>query len=166
MKKLILLFFVSIAFQGCVHVVPLKGKYQVGSVKAKIDKPFDQVWEKAIDLIAETGLSVRLVDKSSGLIIADAASFFGLITIEDRKGKIISPNAYIVSEHVNPEYEGDVKVYDATAVWNMRIKEISVGVSTVSVNLHTIKVNKLSTKLHGESTGTFEKSVLDKIIGM
>jgi hypothetical protein len=165
-KLLLTLLLLSATLQSCtVKSIPLKGKYQEGSVKSKINSPFEDAWESVIDLIAETGISVKLIDKNSGLIIADAVSFRGLITTEDNKGKIIDPTAYVVRERTNNEFDYKAGYLDATAQWNLRVKKESDASSIISVNLHSLKIEKTEVGLVGKSTGNFEKWIIDEIVG-
>lgn len=166
MKKLILvLLLISATLQSCtVKTFPLKGKYQEGSVKSKINSPFEEAWESVIDLIAETGISVKLIDKSSGLIIADALSFRDMITTEDDRAKIVDPAAYIVRERTNNEFDPRLGPKDAIATWNLRVKKDSDATSIVSINLHSIRIEKAEVPLQGKSTGNFEKWLIDGVI--
>lgn len=174
MKKiLIALLVVVVSLQSCVQrIVPLMGKYQEGSVKSKINSPIEDVWESIVDVIAETGASVKIIDKSSGLIMADAHSFKGLLTTEDRTGKIINPNAFIVMEKTSYGFGLEDVPKNAIATWNFRVKEDGDGSSIVGVNLHSIQIklwylDKNETKfilLRGESTGNFEKWLIDSVI--
>ena len=164
-KLLLALLLFAASLQSCtVKTIPLKGKYQEGSVKSKVDSPFEDAWESVIDLIAETGISVKLIDKSSGLIIADALSFQGMITTEDNKGKIVDPEASIVRERTNNEFDPRLGQKDAIATWNLRVKKDSDATSIISVNLHSIRIEKTEVPLLGKSTGNFEKWLIDGIV--
>ncbi|KQS33195.1 hypothetical protein ASG33_03670 [Dyadobacter sp. Leaf189] len=142
----------------------MRGKYQQGSIKSKIEKPFEQVWESVIDLIAETGVSVKMIDRSSGLIIADVASFAGLLSYEDTKGNLTNPAAYIAVERISSEFPSSVARYQASAIWNMRVKAIGDNTTILSVNLHSIRIEKAVLPLNGQSTGNFEKMLIDEIV--
>ncbi|TLV00406.1 hypothetical protein [Dyadobacter luticola] len=163
-RFLIITICTFVHLQSCTtSVVPLRGKYQEGSVKSKIEKPFESVWESVIDLIAETGVSVKMIDKASGLIIADIASFSGLLSFEESRGDLANPKAHIVIERLNSDFPNSANKYDATAIWNMRVKPLSGNVTVVSVNLHSIRVDKALLPLRGKSTGNFEKWLIDGI---
>lgn len=166
MKKILLISLIAIALlQSCTpRVIELKSNYQAGPVKSKIEQPFEKVWEKVIDFIAETGVSVKMIDKASGLVIADAASFMGTISQEDEKGRIVNPKAWIVSERLSTDFPSHVTKYDAVAQWNMRVKQISATETVISVNLHSIKIDRSILPLTGKSTGNFEKYILDGVI--
>lgn len=163
-NRFFLLIFAFVFLQSCTtSVVALRGKYQEGPVKSKIERPFESVWESVIDLIAETGVSVKMIDKASGLIIADVASFSGLLSFEEPKGDLANSKAHIVIERLNSDFPNSANKYDATAIWNMRVKPIADNTTVVSVNLHSIRVDKSPLPLRGKSTGTFEKWLIDGI---
>jgi len=161
----LLFILVAFFFQNCTYnAVPLKGSYQKGPVKTKVDLSFEKAWEKSIDMIAATGMSVKLIDKASGLIIGESSSFWGLVTIEDKKGKILNPDYYIVRERTPPERTPFP--YNAIATWNLRVKSIQEQSTVISVNLHSIKIEKPLNAItfRGVSTGNFEKWLIDEIV--
>jgi hypothetical protein len=165
MKNLFILLITVIVLQSCTSpVVPLKGKYQVGSVKSKINHPVDSVWEAVIDYIADNGVSVKTIDKSCGLIIADVLSFGGLLSQEDNKGNLINPGAFIVVERSSQDSPGKDVRHGAVAQWNLRVKADSDNTSIVIVNLHSIRVDKGIVSLTGQSTGNMEKMIINDII--
>ena len=164
MKRLIYIL-ICFLLQSCAYKpVPLKGTYQDGAVKSKIDLPFEKTWEKVIDMIASTGVSVKMIDKSSGLIIGESGSFWQLVTIEDKKGKIVDPELFIVRERMPTELRP--LPVNATATWNLRVKPLDNASSVISVKLHTIKIEKSTSALQfkGLSTGNFEKWMIDEIV--
>lgn len=165
MKKLYPLFIIIFILQSCAYrPVPLKGVYQNGAVKSKVDLSFDKTWEKVIDMIASTGVSVKLIDKASGLIIGESSSFWQLVTIEDKKGKIIDPEFFIVRERMPTE--SSPLPANATATWNLRVKSLATESSVISVKLHTIRIERPTSalQLKGLSTGNFEKWMIDEIV--
>jgi hypothetical protein len=164
MKKLSYLLFLLTFLQSCATVVPLKGKYQEKSVKTEINKPFDAVWESIIDFVAEAGVSINLIDKSSGLIVADEVSFARHNSFEKRKGDIHDPSAYTVSERTNGDQPDQGNKYNVTGKWNMRAVASGNGKTVVSVNVYALSVDKSVLPLTAESTGNFEKWILDKIV--
>lgn len=147
MKKIILFVILIASLQSCVNILPLKGKYQEGAVKTKINEPFEKAWEKAIDMIANTGLTVKMIDKSSGLIISERSGFSYLeVTAEDKKGKVMDPRAYIVRER--DKVDSKPLPFSATAIWNLRIKEVDKGTSIISVILHNIGVSSITSSTY------------------
>jgi len=172
MKKILLISFI-IFIQSCIpKVIPLKGKYQEGPVVSKIDRPLSKVWESIIDLIAETGMSIKMIDKSSGLILSEDADFYGTMSHEDNKGNLLDSKAYIASERMDSEFpQRDLIFYNSDVKWTARAKEIKEGVTTVSLVLHINRVTNILEKQTGrpsyrkaKSTGNFEKWFLDEVI--
>lgn len=167
MKNIILpLCVIVLSLQGCVTIgtVRIKGKYQEGPIRMEVAKSYDETWNKVIDFISDIGLNVKMVDKSSGLVISDPTSFFGQTSIEDKDGKMINPKAYIVTSRTNdPNVKNPIK--NTTASYNLRVKEITPGKSVVSVLLYNINVQGYSDVFihEGRSTGNFERWVLDNL---
>jgi len=157
-----LLFISSLSFQSCVTHVPIKGKYQEGSVKSELDRNFESVWESMIDVIAKYGLSVKLIDKSSGLILSDRTSFYGNHTYEVKGPKPKDPEAYILtsrtSDDINPAPYRNV-----TALYNIRIKPVQGNKSQISVNMHSVQVESVTFNFRGLSLHNFEKWVIDLV---
>ncbi len=60
-------------------------------------KSVDEVWSKVIDLFAIKGLSIKIIDKLSGLLTSDPFSFLGKNTIETETGTLINTSAWVVS---------------------------------------------------------------------
>lgn len=77
----------------------MKGSYY-GSEKPLMittTKSVDEVWSKVIDLFAIKGLSIKIIDKLSGLLTSDPFSFLGKNTIETETGTLINTSAWVVS---------------------------------------------------------------------
>lgn len=147
-----------------VMVVPLKGTYTEGYVKSNINTPFEEVWEKIINLLEENGFSARMIDKSIGLIMNQAISFSGNVTFENKERKLVDPTAYIISERqINDPVNQEVK-YNATAEWSLKIKQTAYQTTEIGINLHSIVIENFSPVLTGKSTGNFERKILDMII--
>ena len=165
MKSLFTFLLITLILQSCAYkAVPLKGTYQNGVVKSKVDLSFERTWEKVIDMIASTGVSVKMIDKSSGLIIGESGSFWQLVTIEDKRGKIMNPEFFIVRERMPTESKP--LPFNAIATWNLRVKSLDNASSVISVKLHTIRIERPASALQfkGLSTGNFEKWMIDEIV--
>jgi hypothetical protein len=166
MKKLILFLFLASCLQSCVTIgtIGIKGKYQEGPVKREFNHSYDETWNKVIDFISDIGLNVKMVDKGSGLVISDPTSFTGKTSVEDKAGKILNSEAFIVTSRTNdPNVANPIR--SATASYNLRVKETGPGKSVVSVLLYNITVTGIvDTYTHkGKSTGNFEKWILDNL---
>lgn len=173
MKKLLVSLILFCCFCSCeAPKMILKGNYQETPYSVETSKSLEEVWSNIIDLFSTHGISIKIIDKSSGLITSDHTSFLNNYTYEDEYGKPINPNAYVVIYKLKngfgtplpPDYiEGD---------WNIRIKNID-GKTIINVNL----VNLRSTfttqasrygpssiiNIPVKSTGVFEKVIAESI---
>ena len=175
MTRLKLLFSATIVatvlLTGCAYkITPLKGSYSDKPFEITSDKSKDQVWDKLIDFFAQKGLSIKIIDRSSGLIISDRSSLTW--TFEDSKGKLIDPTAWIVIEkNVDPGPNKVIKPSSVAGDWNVRIKELPNNKTVINVNLVNIKAKKEFSSKYGSSeyeikalsTGNFEKIISDII---
>lgn len=170
--KSTLVFVASILLTSCMTLKPvsLKGNYSESPYEVVSDKEFDQVWSNIIDLFATKGLSIKLIDKNSGLIISEKTSFLSDYTFEDKNGVLENPNASIVIEKMTYEgYNQSLKPQKITGEWNIRIKENSSGKVVVNVNLTNIDATSLvagsqyspaqNLTFNGKSTGKFEELI-------
>ena len=176
MKKIILksvfLFASSLLLTSCMTLqpLPLKGTYLDKPYEVVSDKKFEQVWTNIIDLFATKGLSIKLIDKSSGLIISEKTSFINDYSFEDKTGKLENPNASVVIEKITYSgYNQSVKPEKITGEWNIRIKDNGNGKTIVNVNLTNIDATTFiagsqysparNLTFNGKSTGKFEELI-------
>lgn len=169
MKKLRFLPLLLIIVSCSLKTIPLKGKYQVEPFTQNTTTPVDKVWDKLVDLFATKGLSIKIIDRSSGLIVSDRYRL--TVTQEDKNGKLENANAYVVTPKVySPGSNSYIIPSDIVGEWNVRIKDNGSGGTLINVNLVNIKDvftdlkgfsnEKLSV---GKSTGVFEKIIFDSI---
>ena len=93
--KLAFYLLVITSLLGCSSkIIPLSGKYPNEPFQAKTSKNFQTVWDNLIDLFAQKGLSIKIIDKSSGLITSERTIL--TTTVEKKNGKLLNPLAYIV----------------------------------------------------------------------
>jgi acetyltransferase-like isoleucine patch superfamily enzyme len=130
-----------------------------------------------IDLFAQNGISIKTIDKSSGIIVSERTSFSNSFTWEVSKGYLNNPNAFVV---VGRYDNALTKIVPKTITgdWNIRIK--TVGNETViNVNLlnlygeHIVHGTGSSSgyeyhwqkggQLDIRSTGVFERKISDMI---
>lgn len=175
MTKLKLLFptFALAIFllMGCaIKTIPIKGKYLETPYEAISNKSKDQVWDKIIDFYAQKGLSIRIIDKSSGLIISDKTALTW--TFEDSKGNLTNPDAWIVIEKsIDPGANKVIKPASVSGDWNIRIKALPDNKTSINVNVVNIKAKSGAKGNYGGneydikafSTGNFEKLITDQI---
>ena len=170
--KPILAITVAMLLTSCMTVKPvaLKGNYSDKPFEVVSDKQFDQVWSNIIDLFATKGLSIKLIDKSSGLIISEKTSFISDYTFENSTGGLENPNASIVIEKkIVTGYNQSLKPEKITGEWNIRIKENNTGKIGVNVNLTNIDATSFiagsqyspaqNLMFIGKSTGKFEELI-------
>lgn len=168
--KIITAILLSVVLISCsVKTIPLKGEYEKGSYTGQSSRSKDAVWESIIDFFAVKGIPIKLIDRSSGLIISDRSEM--TYTHENSKGELMDKTAWIVLEKtIDPGSRKIIKFYNVTAEWNIRIKD-SDGKTSINVNL----VNPTHTAFFGEgkvvgfkqgsfqSTGVFERQVYEII---
>ncbi|MEJ7739596.1 MAG: hypothetical protein WKF97_19400 [Chitinophagaceae bacterium] len=156
---------------GCAYkITPLKGLYSDKPFEIVSDKSKDRVWDKLIDFFAQKGLSIKIIDRRSGLIISDKSALTW--TFEDSKGKLINPSAWIVIEKtVDPGPNKVIKPSSVAGDWNVRIKDLPNNKTVINVNLVNIRAKRESVSKYGISeyeikalsTGNFEKLISDII---
>ena len=172
MKKVTLASLALFLLTGCfMTLIPLKGNYEKGPYIITTQKSFDQVWDKLIDLFAQGGIPIKIIDRSSGLLISEATRFTSTIELND--GTLEYPNASIVI----PKYydKGSRKYYPITyfqeirAEWNVRVKKTDNGTS-INVNILNAKYYNIEKKTFMDfgqsnfnSTGVFEKFIANAI---
>ena len=166
MKKLIVL---SLFLVGCAkpQILTLKGNYNAFHQK-EINKPFDQVWSNAMDILAQKGLAIKTIDKASGIIISEKINFKDTSVTEDALGQPLSPTAYIVTQK-NINFLGDTMVPTSVlGSWNIRIKQSETpGKTLVNVNIVGLDAkivfgvsNIPDAIFQAQSTGVFEKALI------
>lgn len=176
MKKLASLF-VLFSMLSCLTPptkTPLKGTYQ--PVKTfVINKPIEEVWSKVIDLFAQKGFGIKIIDKTSGLIISERMDFSNNYTYENANGELVNKDAFFVIDDVKPKTNTLFVTPNiiVKSAWNIRIKEEIKGSTTISVNITDIdESHKLQYYASGQqmkipivaySTGVFEKWVSDQL---
>jgi hypothetical protein len=170
--KPILAIAIAMLLTSCMTIKPvaLQGNYSDKPFEVVSDKQFDQVWSNIIDLFATKGLSIKLIDKASGLIISEKTSFISDYTFEDSTGGLVNPNASIVIEKkIVTGYNQSLKPEKITGEWNIRIKENNTGKIGVNVNLTNIDATSFIAGSQyspaqnlifiGKSTGKFEELI-------
>lgn len=168
----IVLLFIAIILSACTPTISkLIGTYQTGPFQAISNKNLDVVWSNTIDLFAQKGISIKIIDKSSGLILTEKVSFLKNYTIE-QNGKSTNPSAWIV---LNQIYwgTGDVKPQVLTGEWNIRLKPSESGGTIINVNITNLIATahfdrtqytlERTFDFDARSTGVFESMVADNI---
>lgn len=170
MIKLIpLIFFVV----GCtVQNVPLNGRYLEKPFEIITDKSFETVWSNIIDLFAQKGLSIKVIDKSSGLITSEKTSLLSNYSFEKDNGLLENPDAWVVINRST--YAGTTLPPQVlSGEWNVRIKSIENNKTSININLTNINGSyrsaggqyaaAMNVEYTGKSTGKFEQIILKLI---
>lgn len=174
MKNIILLFAITTILCQCSpKIVPIKNTYQDKPFTGVSDNNKDTVWDKIVDFFAQNGLSIRIIDRSSGLIVSNITALTW--THENAKGGLIDPAAWVVLNKVY--YQGSTKYVlpvSVTGEWNIRIKSIADNKTNINVNLVNLKYNsptdqptvvikdkKYIPLFQTKSTGKFEEKIFD-----
>jgi len=167
--KLLTFFIGCLALSSCtVHkVIPISEDYYDPKT-IETTASFDQVWDKVIDLFAQNGLSIKVIDRTSGLIVAER----GLLpsTIELDPGKLKNPKAYAVSPKVRYATRDKPLYYELTGEWNVRLKKSDKG-TVISINISNVEGKYVAYDDHSNaivytkhcptcrSTGAFEENI-------
>lgn len=171
MFKILTVSFVIFSLTSCgIKVIPIKGTYQNVPFEIETEKSFDQVWDNVVDLFAKKGLSIVVIDRSSGLIVSKPGSL--IYTYENSNGQLLNPNAWVVIPKIIDKGSNKV-VKNATVQgeWNVRIKEKN-GKTVINVNLVNITASVMSFNTmnpyfevltDAKSTGVFEKYISEFI---
>lgn len=151
-------------------MLPLKGDYPPTPIISASDKSFDKVWDNVIDYFAQNGIPIKIIDKSSGLIISDKAKLTW--SFEDKLGKLANSSAWVVLQKImDPLHEKPYTPNYVSGEWNIRIKS-NDGKTTINVNLYNIEATYGSyyyssythstiapVKVEGKTTGVFENAI-------
>lgn len=171
----------SCSYQGMP--ISLKGTYAKRPIQITSDKDFSTVWDKLIDLFAQKGLPIKIIDRSSGLIVCDRTLL--KTTVENKNGELEDNEAWIVVPKVHdPGTNRDVAITgttsgvyskkmiprDASGEWNVRVKSEN-GTTVINVNIVNVKVEDYTSNGYSknipvesyQSTGVFEKVIIDAI---
>lgn len=158
----------SFFFVGCVSaVIPLRHAYIPGLYEQVSEKPKNQVWNRLFTFFSRNGLSIRLVDSSSGLIKSTQTNLPW--SYENKKGKLNNPRAWVAVERII--YKNKPLVLTSiTGEWNIRIKALNDSQTYVLVNLVNLRYNTpVDTSFQPflratpRSTGVFEKMLDEQL---
>lgn len=169
MHKIFSLFLILSLVCCSPKIIPLKGSYPSTPIIEYSDNSVDKVWDKIIDFFAQNGLSIKIIDRSSGLIISESSELTW--TFEDKKGNQIKPGRWVaIPMVIAPGADKATSPYKVLGEWNVRIK--SAGDKTsINVNLVNIRArfatysmadrDPVYTRVDGRSTGVFEKQMFE-----
>ncbi|RYD54053.1 MAG: hypothetical protein EOP56_19645 [Sphingobacteriales bacterium] len=163
--------FLLLFLGACTPTVyKLKGNYGNGNFEQATTKGKEQVWSNLIDFFAKNGLSIKIIDKSSGLITSEPTRLKW--SIEDDKGNLYDPNAWVAVAKMKG-MNGQVvsTAFRVVAEWNVRVKDGPNGSTLVGVNLVNAQYMTgpagspytLYTPGSIHSTGVFENTIFNAI---
>ncbi|WP_259016678.1 hypothetical protein [Emticicia fluvialis] len=164
MKKILYQFAVLLAVTSCSFNAPLKGKYQETPFITFSDKSKEEVWSKVIDIFAQKGITINVIDKSSGLIVSAEHSFRESASVEVN-GAPSDPKSWVV---YNPYGIGKVssRPTKLTGNFNVRLKEDGKRTS-ININLTNLKglydAQGYNHQYEVRSTGVFEKEFAEML---
>ena len=184
MKKTLFVITIAILTFSCTpKIYPVQNHYADLPYTVRTENTFDNVWDKLVDLFAQNGLSIKLIDRSSGLIVSDNSPI--TTTWEDKHGDLVHPDADIVVPKMKqndwqvfiPFFGGYYKKSElknpsvVRGEWNVRIKKDGEG-AIINVNLVNVtyedwdrvrKVSMIRNLSDFKSTGNFEREIAEFI---
>lgn len=172
MKLIITLFAGVLLMTSCAptKVMPFKGDYVDRPVAEETSKPFDEVWNNLIDVLAAEGFPIKLLDKENGLVVSERTSLRTNYTFEGKDGKLERPDAFIVFPTISNSNENRLEPAGVTAIANIRVRDLGNGRTRINPNLTSIQSEynlpqKDDNLLWGlvKSTGVFESFILDAV---
>jgi hypothetical protein len=157
-------------FASCTNAIqPLKGVYTSGNFEQTSNKNKEQVWSNLIDFFAKNGLSIKIIDKSSGLIVSERSRL--IWSLEKDNGQLYNPAAWVAVEKMKSGGKDITTAWQVLAEWNVRLKDSPTGGTIIGINL--VNSQYLTSLVAGEyvsfkpgtlhSTGIFEQKIFDAI---
>jgi len=142
-----------IVFTSCAPVtIPFKGNYDE-TFNITSDKPIDEVWSNIIDIFAQKGVSIGVIDKSSGLITSGRTSFLSSYTFEDNNGQLEDKYAFVVVKKLSIAGQ-QLRPSTIYGTWNVRLKNTSDNKTNININLIVDDVNGQQRNMYGQNVGS------------
>jgi hypothetical protein len=171
MNKLIFTFSIMSLLSCSPKIIPLKGSYPATPIIQYSSNSIVDVWDKIIDFFAQKGLAIKIIDKSSGLIVSDATELTW--TFENKEGKPNHPDRWVaIPKVIAPGADRATSPSSVRGEWNVRIKKAgdktSINVNLVNIEERVVTGSYASssltyTRVDGKSTGVFEKMIYEAI---
>lgn len=169
MKKLSY-FLIAIIFSSCVtqQSFPLLSKYQDTPFVVYSDKSKDEVWSKVIDIFAQKGLPISVIDKSSGLIGSNEYQFANSMTHETMSGFVKDTTAWIVVNRYTTDGTNTLYPNTVKGSFNVRIKEegskTSININLVGLTAWYLQPSaNMQIPYEVKSTGVFERTFAELV---
>src|SRR6188768_3240789 len=158
---------IIIIINGCTpDSVPLKGKYTDNPTEFTSTKSSDSLWLNIRQIFSEKGLVIKKINKEKGLIVTKNTPFISAYTNEDRNGRLVAPQAWVVLEKdFTKKKEWKPKIIRGE--WKIQISETESGVTKIKIDplvVCTYFPNRFtSVETRGQSTGKLE-SLIDSTL--
>lgn len=176
MKRIIYYSFLSVIFflnSSCIttQVTPHEPFLfkNPNSNSLIIDRSLDDVWNSVVDFFAGNNLNIKIIDKSSGLIISERSYF----PSEYVTSNIPKETSYMAVQF-NKIFKADGTGMRCSAEWNVRVTKIDDNKTLVVINIGNpiVELNMFKgsytvwerSELQSASTGNFEKFIFSNIV--
>lgn len=174
MKSFFALSLIVLLTSCTAKMIPIRGSYPEPPITESTQTPIDSVWSNLIDYIAQKGMSIKVIDKSSWLLVTEDYSFEGAYSHENKKGVLVDPKALVVTSAIravntNQGYIGPDRVLGN---WNVRLKPNGNG-TLINVNLTNLRTFDYNSSSRGgqytertyqiKTTGIFERTIIENI---
>lgn len=169
MKKISYLLIVVILSSCMVQQsFPLQSKYQETPYTIYSDKSKDEVWSKVIDVFAQKGLAISVIDKSSGLIGSNEYQFGNSMTHETMSGFLQDTTAWIVVNRYTTDGTNTLYPNTVKGSFNVRVKEegnkTSININLVGLSAWYLQPSaNLQIPYEVKSTGVFERTFAELV---
>ncbi len=150
----------ALSIVGCnPELILLKGSYVAAPTEINSSKPADSVWSNLKVLFDSHGLSIKKVDKETGLVKTRKGKFSSVYSFENDEGHLVEPQAWVVI-HKTIVNKKLWYPHDIWSLWSIRVTEAGKGTTvtispTVTCKYYPNPFTSMETQ--GQSTGTFEE---------
>lgn len=133
LSKLIYAALILLCSSCSPKIYSLQGNYDV-ITSIETTSSFNDVWNKVIDFFAMNNITISTIEKSSGIIAANAIGFDkSCISMEDKDGVIHNRNTWFVMP-----YEKGYTPVSITCSFNVRVRQLDNGAVSISINIGNI----------------------------
>ena len=170
MKKALMTVIVLALLSSCT-VHKLIGSYDK-VITQNVDSEFDKVWGKVIDVFAQKGIPINVIDKSSGLIVSNKFPIPLSMVTKEKGGVPSDKNAFLViPSTISRVLLHSYLVDEASGSFNVRVKKNESGKVVININLVNVESKfvpndrrRSPIDILAKSTGVFEKKMIDLIL--
>lgn len=134
----------------------------------------ETVWQRLIDVVTNEGLDLKFIDNHSGFVMSDELSFYKHQTTENTKGKLVKPDAYIVTSRTTAVLPEQFRISRLTAKWSVVLRPLDNGGTEIKAVMSGIEAkdevpvaraagSKITTQYEAYSLQNFEKWLIDAL---